>query len=46
MAGWPYEKGLHDLGKGCFAWLTPDGSWGYSNSGLIVDGDDLSVMED
>jgi glyoxylase-like metal-dependent hydrolase (beta-lactamase superfamily II) len=45
MARWPYEKGLHDLGNGCFAWLVPDGSWGYSNSGLIVDGDDSLLVD-
>ncbi|MCA9690096.1 MAG: MBL fold metallo-hydrolase [Nannocystaceae bacterium] len=34
-----YEKGLHELGDGLFAYLQPDGSWGYSNAGLITDGD-------
>lgn len=34
-----YTKGLHDLGNGAYAWLAPDGSWGWSNAGLIVDGD-------
>lgn len=34
---WKYEKGLHDLGNGSYAWLAPDGSWGWSNAGLIVD---------
>jgi glyoxylase-like metal-dependent hydrolase (beta-lactamase superfamily II) len=38
MAKFPYTKGLHDLGNGCFAWLQPDGSWGWSNAGLVVDG--------
>ncbi|HAD24916.1 MAG TPA: MBL fold metallo-hydrolase [Alphaproteobacteria bacterium] len=33
-----YTKGLHDLGNGAYAWLAPDGSWGWSNAGLIVDG--------
>jgi cyclase len=45
MSAWPYEKGLHDLGSGCFAWLTPDGSWGYSNAGLIVDGDESLLVD-
>ena len=36
---WQYAKGLHDLGGGCFAWLQPDGSWGWSNAGLVTDGD-------
>jgi glyoxylase-like metal-dependent hydrolase (beta-lactamase superfamily II) len=37
MATWSFTRGLHDLGNGCYAWLQPDGSWGYSNAGLIVD---------
>jgi len=36
---WTYTKGLHDLGNGLWAWLQPDGGWGWSNAGLIVDGD-------
>jgi glyoxylase-like metal-dependent hydrolase (beta-lactamase superfamily II) len=39
MSRWRYEKGLHDLGNGCWAWLAPDGSWGWSNAGLIRDGE-------
>jgi glyoxylase-like metal-dependent hydrolase (beta-lactamase superfamily II) len=35
---WRYTHGLHDLGAGCFAWLQPDGSWGWSNAGLVTDG--------
>jgi len=38
MPKFPYTKGLHDLGNGCFAYLQPDGSWGWSNAGLVVDG--------
>ncbi|MFN0163861.1 MAG: MBL fold metallo-hydrolase [Burkholderiales bacterium] len=37
MKSWQYTKGLHDLGNGLHAWLLPDGTWGYSNSGLITD---------
>jgi len=32
-----YTKGLHELGGGCFAWLQPDGGWGWSNAGLVTD---------
>ena len=32
----PFEHGLHDLGTGGYAWLQPDGGWGWSNAGLIV----------
>jgi glyoxylase-like metal-dependent hydrolase (beta-lactamase superfamily II) len=35
MAGWRYTRGLHDLGSGGWAWLQPDGGWGWSNAGLI-----------
>ncbi|WP_395709581.1 hypothetical protein [Reyranella sp.] len=38
MTKWHYSKGLHDLGNGCFAWLQPDGGWGWSNAGLVTDG--------
>ncbi len=34
-----YEKGLHELSRGCWAWLQPDGSWGWSNAGLVTDGE-------
>lgn len=32
-----YAKGLYDLGNGHHAYLVPDGSWGWSNAGLIED---------
>ncbi len=37
MSKWQYTLGLHDLGSGCYAYLQPDGSWGYSNAGLIAE---------
>ena len=39
-----YRKGLHELGGGLFAYLQPDGTWGWSNAGLIAaDGTSLLV---
>ena len=38
MTQWHYTKGLHDLGNQVYAYLLPDGSWGWSNAGLIVGG--------
>ncbi len=35
----PFQKGLHQLAEHTWVWLQPDGSWGYSNAGLICDGD-------
>jgi glyoxylase-like metal-dependent hydrolase (beta-lactamase superfamily II) len=42
---WTYQKGLHDLGNGAYAWLAPDGSWGWSNAGLIVDGEQSLLVD-
>jgi cyclase len=39
MAANGYTRGLHEVGDGVYAWLQPDGSWGWSNAGLVVDGD-------
>jgi len=35
----PYTTGLHQVGAGVWAWLQPDGSWGWSNAGLVADQD-------
>ncbi|MDP6868620.1 MAG: MBL fold metallo-hydrolase [Acidimicrobiales bacterium] len=32
----PYEIGLHEVAEGVFAYLQPDGGWGWSNAGLLV----------
>ena len=45
MARFAYRRGLHDLGGGCFAFLQPDGSWGWSNAGLVTGGD-VSLLID
>ena len=43
--GFAYRKGLTDLGNGTFAYLQPDGSWGWSNAGLITDGDQSLLVD-
>jgi cyclase len=40
-----YEKGLQEVGDGLYAYLQPDGSWGWSNSGLVVDGEDTLLID-
>jgi glyoxylase-like metal-dependent hydrolase (beta-lactamase superfamily II) len=35
----PYDKGLHEVGDGVWAYLQPDGGWGWSNAGLVTDGE-------
>ncbi|HEY0993802.1 MAG TPA: MBL fold metallo-hydrolase [Kofleriaceae bacterium] len=41
----PYTRGLHELGDGCYAYLQPDGGWGWSNAGLVV-GHGASLLVD
>jgi glyoxylase-like metal-dependent hydrolase (beta-lactamase superfamily II) len=43
--GYAYKRGLTDLGGGTFAYLQPDGSWGWSNAGLITDGDQSLLVD-
>ncbi len=45
MARWEFTKGLHEVGKGVWAYLQPDGSWGWSNAGLIADGDRTLLVD-
>jgi cyclase len=40
-----YVRGLHEVGDGLYAYLQPDGGWGWSNSGLIVDGEDTLLVD-
>ena len=42
---WTYTKGLHDVGGGAYAYLQPNGSWGWSNAGLIVDGEESLLVD-
>ena len=41
----PFTLGLHETGEGTYAYLQPDGGWGYSNAGLVV-GDGTSLLVD
>ena len=34
-----YERGAHEVGDGLWAYLQPDGGWGWSNAGLVTDGE-------
>ncbi len=45
LSRFQYTKGLHDLGNGGYAWLQPDGGWGWSNAGLIVDGGEALIVD-
>lgn len=52
MSNWTYTRGLHDLGNSVYAYLQPGNSgshpreaWGWSNSGIIVDGDTSLLVD-
>ena len=36
---------LHDIGNGVYAYLLPNGSWGWSNAGLICDGEESLLVD-
>jgi glyoxylase-like metal-dependent hydrolase (beta-lactamase superfamily II) len=40
-----FTRGLHEVADGVWAYLQPDGSWGYSNAGLVA-GDGTSLLVD
>jgi len=40
-----YSLGQHEIGNDCYAYLQPDGGWGYSNAGLVV-GNGQSLLVD
>ena len=40
-----YEKGLAEVGDGIYAYLQPDGGWGWSNAGLVAGGDGSLLVD-
>jgi len=42
---WAFTKGLHEIGRGQYAYLQPTGTWGYSNAGLVVDGEQSLLVD-
>jgi cyclase len=40
-----YAEGLHEVGDGLYAYLQPDGGWGWSNAGLVVDGEQTLLVD-
>jgi glyoxylase-like metal-dependent hydrolase (beta-lactamase superfamily II) len=41
----PFTRGLHEVGDGLYAYLQPDGGWGLSNAGLVVDGESTLLVD-
>jgi cyclase len=40
-----YSRGLQEVGDGLFAYLQPDGGWGWSNAGLVADGEQTLLID-
>src|SRR5439155_4298438 len=40
-----YAAGLQQVGEGFYAYLQPDGGWGWSNAGLVVDGEATLLID-
>jgi cyclase len=40
-----YQRGLEEVGDGIYAYLQPDGGWGWSNAGLVVDDDSTLLID-
>jgi glyoxylase-like metal-dependent hydrolase (beta-lactamase superfamily II) len=45
MSARGYRCGLEDLGDGLYAWMQPDGGWGWSNAGFVRDGDQSLLVD-
>ncbi len=40
-----YEAGLTEVGDGLYAYLQRDGGWGWSNAGLVADGESTLLID-
>jgi cyclase len=40
-----YNRGMQEVGDGLYAYLQPDGGWGWSNAGLVVDGESTLLID-
>lgn len=40
-----YERGLIEVADGVYAYLQPDGTWGWSNAGLIVGNNESALVD-
>ena len=45
MANWPFTQGVHDIGNGVYGYVQPDGTWGWSNAGLIASAGETLLVD-
>ncbi len=45
MSVFDFNKGMVELGEGVWGYILPDGTWGLSNTGLVVDQGESLVID-
>lgn len=45
MANWAFTHGVHEIGNGLYGYVQPDGTWGFSNAGLVADGGETLLID-
>lgn len=45
MANWPFRQGVHDIGNGVYGYVQPDGTWGWSNAGLVTSAGETLLVD-
>ncbi len=45
MSNRPFTQGVHNVGDGLYAYVQPDGTWGFSNAGLVTDGGETLLID-
>jgi len=45
MANWPFRHGIHDIGNGVYGYVQPDGTWGWSNAGLVTSNGETLLVD-
>jgi len=36
VGNWPFRQGVHYIGNGLYGYVQPDGTWGWSNAGMVT----------
>ncbi len=45
MSNWPFRQGVHEIGNGLFGYIQPDGTWGWSNAGLVTSSGETLLVD-
>lgn len=45
MSNWPFRQGVHEIGNGLYGYIQPDGTWGWSNAGLVTSGGETLLVD-